>query len=82
MAVPYKLTVNGFETHWQTNYLAPHLLFLSLLPVLQSTAAKSSSKSRVRVVNISSDIVAVAPKAIEYANVNMPNASGPPTAAW
>ena len=82
MAVPYKLTVDGFEIHWQTNYLAPHLFFLTLLPVIQSTAAKCSSKSRVRVVNISSDIVALAPKAIEYADVNMPNASGPPTATW
>lgn len=82
MAVPYKLTVDGFETQWQTNYLAPHLLFLSLLPILQSTATKYSLKSRVRVVNVSSDVLSIAPKAIEYSDVNMPNAKGPPTAAW
>lgn len=82
MAVPYKLTVDGFETQWQTNYLAPHLLFVSLLPVLQSTAAKSFLKTRVRVVNVSSDIISLAPKVIEYSDVNMPNAKGPPTAAW
>lgn len=82
MAVPYKLTVNGFETQWQTNYLAPHLLFLSLLPILQSASAKSSLNTRVRVVNVSSDVISLVPKGIEYSDVNMPNAKGPPTAAW
>ncbi len=82
MGVPFKLTSDGFESQWQTNYLAPHLLFLSLLPIIESTAANSSSKTRVRVINVSSDIISMAPKAIEYSDVNMVNAKGPPSAAW
>ena len=38
MTVPFALTGDGFETQFQTNYLAPHLLTASLLPVLLATA--------------------------------------------
>jgi NAD(P)-dependent dehydrogenase (short-subunit alcohol dehydrogenase family) len=55
MAPPFKLTEDGFETQWQTNFLAGHLLFISLLPLLQSNAASSTNKSRVRVVNVSGE---------------------------
>ncbi len=82
MAVPYKLIVDDFKTQWQTIYLAPHLLILSLLPILQSASAKSSLNTRVRVVNVSSDAISIIPKGIEYSDVNMSNAKGPPTAAW
>lgn len=82
MAVPFKLTGDGFETTWQINYLAPHLLFTSLLPILQSTALKNSNKTRVRIINVASDTTSIAPKEIAYSDVNMPHVRGPPSAAW
>lgn len=77
MAVPYKLTVNGFETQWQTNHLAPHLLFTSVLPVMRSTASVSDSKHMVRMVNVSSDATFVnGPKELDLANPNLESAHG------
>ncbi|KAF6228251.1 hypothetical protein HO133_007981 [Letharia lupina] len=60
MAVPYALTPDGYETQWQTNYLSPFFLIKSLLPVLCSTAAGTTSQGRVRIVNVSSDAAFVA----------------------
>lgn len=55
MATPYALTVDGYETQWQTNYLSHFLLIKALLPTLSYTAAGATSSGRVRIVNVSSD---------------------------
>ncbi len=62
MTVPYNLTADGFETQWQTNYLAPHTFTVCLIPLLLSTAAGCGSKSRVRVINVSSEAAFISPK--------------------
>ena len=78
MAVPFKLTTDGFETQWQTNHLAPFFLVNTLLPLLESTAAASTSKSRVRVVNVSSDAALLtAPKTLDLEHPNLEYVTGP-----
>ncbi|KAL7790137.1 hypothetical protein V8C43DRAFT_94176 [Trichoderma afarasin] len=54
MGVPYSLTVDGYETQWQTNYLSHFLLTHHLMPLLQSTAL-SNPEGTVRLVNLTSD---------------------------
>ena len=78
MAVPFKLTVDGFETQWQTNHLAHFLLTKTLLPLLESTAVSSGSKTRVRVVNVSADaaILPPAPKQLDLARPNLEHETG------
>ncbi len=53
MATPYRITEDGYEAQWQTNYLAHWLLTYHLLPLLRSTAGVSP-KATVRIVNVSS----------------------------
>lgn len=53
MAVPYEVTVDGFEVQMQVNYLAHWLLAYHLLPILQSTA-RVEGAGAVRVVCVSS----------------------------
>jgi NAD(P)-dependent dehydrogenase (short-subunit alcohol dehydrogenase family) len=61
MAVPPGLTSNGYEIQFGTNYLG-HALFTSLLlPLLLSTS--SAPNADVRIVNVSSIGVGLAPKA-------------------
>ncbi|KAI9730404.1 MAG: hypothetical protein M1834_005914 [Cirrosporium novae-zelandiae] len=82
MALPYKLTTDGFECHWQVNHLAHHALFMGVLPLLRSTAAASGTADRVRVVNVSSAAAfAWGPKDISWDDVNMTKLSGS-TADW
>ncbi|KAL9127326.1 MAG: hypothetical protein Q9175_007759 [Cornicularia normoerica] len=78
MAVPYKLTADGFETQWQTNHLAPFLLVKNLLPILESTAASSSSEHRVRIINVSSDaaLLPPSPKQLDLARPNLEYVTG------
>ncbi|KAL8842405.1 MAG: hypothetical protein Q9170_000533 [Blastenia crenularia] len=77
MAVPYKLTVDGFETHWQINHLAPHLLFTTLLPLMRSTAKTSKSRHAVRLVNVSSDAAFLnGPKELDLVKPNLDYARG------
>ncbi|KAL8718519.1 MAG: hypothetical protein Q9225_004349 [Loekoesia sp. 1 TL-2023] len=77
MALPYKLTANGFETYWQTNHLAPHLLFTLLLPMMRSTAAASKSRHAVRVINVASDATFLnGPKELDLVNPNLESARG------
>ena len=78
MAVPFKLTTDGFETQWQTNHLAHFLLTKTLLPLLEATAAASDSKTRVRVVNVSADaaILPPAPKQLDLAKPNLEYVTG------
>lgn len=71
MNVPYKLTKDGFETQWQVNYVAPHVLTVALLPKLVATAALYEDKTRVRVVNVASDLAFSGPKDIKFEDVNM-----------
>lgn len=77
MAVPFKLTTDGFETHWQTNHLSPFFLVKCLLPILESTAAASPSKTRVRIINVSGDAAFLtAPKEMDLAHPNLENIKG------
>ena len=78
MAVPFKLTTDGFETQWQTNHLGPFLLTKTLLPILESTAASSGSKNRVRIVNVSSDaaILPPTPNQLDLARPNLEHVTG------
>lgn len=77
MAAPYKLTGDGYESQWQVNYLSPFVLTSYLMPVMLSTAARSGTKDRVRVINLSSDIISMfGPKRMLLEDVNMNNAKG------
>ena len=79
MAVPFRLTPDGFETHWQTNHLAHFLLTNTLLPLLLSTAASSNSDTRVRIVNVAADaaIFPPAPKQLDLERPNLEYVTGP-----
>ena len=81
MAVPFALTEDGFETQWQTNHLAHHLLFTSLLPLLQRTAAAHEDKNRVRVVNVSAEAYAIGPSVLDLEDPNLESTTGT-LAAW
>ncbi|KAL9629349.1 MAG: hypothetical protein Q9204_005321, partial [Flavoplaca sp. TL-2023a] len=74
MAAPYALTEDGYETQWQTNYLAPFLLTKSLLPTMTSTARH---KGLVRIVNVVSDavFVPIAPD-LDLGNPNLDHLTG------
>lgn len=78
MAVPFSLTTDGFETQWQTNHLAPFFLTKTLLPILESTAASSSSKDRVRIVNVASDAAMIppSPKKLDLERPNLEYVTG------
>lgn len=76
MAAPYRLTIDGFESQWQTNYLSPHAFTVCLTPLLLSTAASCGSKSRVRVVNVSSDLAFFGPESIQWDDINMAKTKG------
>ena len=77
MAVPYKLTTDGYESQFQVNYLAPFVFTSTLMPLLLSTAAKSERKDRVRVIDLSSEMTSlVGPKTMLLDNVNMFDAKG------
>lgn len=52
MYAPFRLTADGFESHWAINYLAHSLLILLLLPVLEKSSKSSNTRSRI--VNVSS----------------------------
>jgi NAD(P)-dependent dehydrogenase (short-subunit alcohol dehydrogenase family) len=76
MNAPFKLTVDGHESQWQANYLGPHVFTTSLLPKLLSTAAQYKDKTRVRVVNVSSDLAFSGPKTIDLKDPNLTNTKG------
>lgn len=60
MATPYEVTKDGFESQWQTNYIA-HWVFTShLLPLMLSTS-KSLAPGSVRIVNLTSSGHQLAP---------------------
>lgn len=78
MACPYKLTKDGYELQWQTCFLGPHALTLSLMPLLKSTALQyPNNKGRVRVVNVASDAAfLMGPRCIMYNDPNMSEVTG------
>lgn len=77
MNVPISYTVDGYETQWQVNYLAPYVLTTKLLPLMLNTASHCGRMDRVRVVNISSDLsINMGPKVIHLDDVNMSSAKG------
>jgi len=76
MGVPFELTVDGYELQWQVNYLSPYLFVSELLPLMLKTAS-TSQNDRVRIVNLSSDMVTMlGPKHIQTQDVNMTNHKG------
>ncbi|EXJ92484.1 hypothetical protein A1O3_01036 [Capronia epimyces CBS 606.96] len=78
MATPFLLSDDGYESQFQTNYLAHWLLTWHLLPLLESTASASAPLSpagSVRVVNVSSTGHSAAPKGgIDFADPSLRNA--------
>ena len=52
MYAPFRVTDDGFESHWQVNYLSHCLLIALLLPSLQSTAKRAKRQSRI--INVAS----------------------------
>jgi len=75
MAVPFAKSKDGYESQWQTNYIAHALLTHHLLPLLLSTA-RASKPGDVRVVNVSSMGHRAAPKAgIDFADINQEKGS-------
>lgn len=71
MNTPFALTRDGFETQWQANYLAHQIFTSCLLPKLLFTAHQYEDKTRVRVVNVVSDMALMGPKEIQFDDVNM-----------
>ncbi|KAE8453141.1 hypothetical protein EG329_011208 [Mollisiaceae sp. DMI_Dod_QoI] len=53
MAVPFEKSKDGFESQWQTNFLAHFLLTHHLLPTMLTTA-RVSKPGDVRIVNVTS----------------------------
>ncbi|KAE9380289.1 NAD(P)-binding protein [Stipitochalara longipes BDJ] len=75
MAVPFAKSKDGYESQWQTNYLAHFLLTHHLLPLLLSTA-RASQPGDVRIVNVSSMGHKFAPNAgIDFADINQEKGS-------
>ena len=77
MNVPFELTPDGFERHWQVNYLSPFVFVSTLLPLMVQTAAASGTRERVRVVNVCSDLaLRMGPKEIQFEDLNMTETKG------
>jgi NAD(P)-dependent dehydrogenase (short-subunit alcohol dehydrogenase family) len=75
MAVPFAKSEDGYESQWQTNYLAHALLTHHLLPLLLSTA-RASHPGDVRIVNVSSMGHKFAPKnGIDFTDINQDTGS-------
>jgi NAD(P)-dependent dehydrogenase (short-subunit alcohol dehydrogenase family) len=75
MAVPFAKSQDGYESQWQTNYLAHALLTHHLLPFLLSTA-RASQPGDVGIVNVSSMGHNFAPKnGIDFSDINQERGS-------
>ena len=78
MGTPFETTKDGYESQWQVNYLAPFILTHNLLPLMLRTASETTDKTRVRVVNLATEMTAmVGPKSISLTDVNLKDACGP-----
>lgn len=76
MATPYKMTKDGHEAQWQTNYLAHWVMTEHLLPLMLQTA-KTLSPGSVRIVNLTSSGHLGAPKCgINFKDLSLKD-SGP-----
>ncbi|KAF3152292.1 hypothetical protein EYR41_006600 [Orbilia oligospora] len=53
MCTPWEESTDGYESHWQTNYLSHYLLSYLLLPTIQSTAL-NCEPGVVRIVELTS----------------------------
>ncbi|KAK6524519.1 hypothetical protein TWF281_011426 [Arthrobotrys megalospora] len=53
MCTPWEESTDGYEAHWQTNYVSHYLLTYLLLPTIQATAARCDP-GVVRIVELSS----------------------------
>lgn len=68
---PAKMTSDGFEIHWGTNFLGHALLTHLLIPTLKHTAAIPNSD--VRVINVSSHgHTRTPPQGVDFHNLNTP----------
>lgn len=77
MNVPMSYTVDGYETQWQVNYLAPFVLVSKLLPLMLHTASTTGRMDRVRIINITSDMALnLGARHIHYDDVNMASQKG------
>ena len=65
MAIPYKLTEDGFETQFQVNYLGAFLLTNLLLPQLKRASSQSDPGV---IVDVSS--IAQYNGSIDFENLN------------
>lgn len=75
MDVPFSITKDGHEIHWQVNHLAHWLLAEKLLPLMLKTS-KTLPAGSVRLVNITSGGHLQAPKGgINYADPTLPNSA-------
>jgi len=75
MAVPFEKSQDGYESQWQTNYLAHALLTHHLLPRLLSTA-RVSQPGDVRIANVTSMGHNFAPKkGIDFADIDQEKGS-------
>jgi NAD(P)-dependent dehydrogenase (short-subunit alcohol dehydrogenase family) len=72
MNAPFKITDDGYESQWQANYVAPHVFTAGLLDLMLATAAGvQGDKTRVRIVNVASDLAFYGPKSINFDDPNM-----------
>lgn len=76
MAVPLEISKDGYESQWQTNYLAHWVLTYHLLPLILSTA-RVSQPGDVRIVNVTSMGHSFAPKnGINFEDTNQTVSGG------
>jgi NAD(P)-dependent dehydrogenase (short-subunit alcohol dehydrogenase family) len=76
MAVPFEVTKDGYESQWQTNYIAHWLLTHHLLPTILATA-KISALGDVRIVNLTSNGHNYAPRGgIDFEDINQVKGGG------
>ncbi|KAG9206455.1 hypothetical protein G6514_003286 [Epicoccum nigrum] len=81
MGTPFETTKDGYESQWQVNYLAPFVLTHNLLPLMLRTASETPEKTRVRVINLATEMTAMlGPKTISLKDVDLKDACGPTAA--
>jgi len=75
MATTFRISKEGHEAQWQTNYLAPWV-FISRLLLLMLKTSKGLPSRSVRIVNLSSSGHYSAPKGgINFSDTSLPDAS-------
>ena len=67
MGIPYKETTDGFESHFQVNYLSHFLLTNLLLPQMNKTAIETGIRGKI--VNVSAALQAYG--VIDFKNLQM-----------